>query len=67
MESGSTLTQISCKMSMGNGLCRWSGYFSWNVWRLYDKNGSMEKWSRVKEIEGKHEENESHHFGKRSP
>ena len=39
--------RISCRMSMRNALCKWS---SWNLWRPYGKNGSLEKWSRVKEI-----------------
>ena len=36
---GSTLTQILCRKSMRNALCRWSSYFSWKVWWPYDKYG----------------------------
>ena len=49
---GSTLVQISDD--------------SWNVWRPHDKNSSMEKWSKVKRIEGEHGENQSYDFGERS-
>ena len=34
---GSTLTQILCRMSMENVLCRWSGCCSWNVEGLMTK------------------------------
>ena len=38
---GRTLTWILCRMSIGNTLCRWTGYFSRNIWRSYDKTDSI--------------------------
>ena len=52
---------------MGNALCRQSDYYSWNVWRPHGKIGKIEKWSRVKGIEGGHGENQSYDLDKRSP
>ena len=43
-----------CRVPMRNALCRLSGYYRGNVWRLHDKNSSMKKCCRVKGIEGEH-------------